>query len=79
VAARCSETLIAAYTRLHGVEGGTVAQAVIRQYFTAEARIRQSKWVFALGQVFHPVLGLSAAVSDIPPIPYIHSHATDAI
>jgi hypothetical protein len=39
-AARCSETLVAVYTRLHGVECGTAAQAVIRQSFTAEARIR---------------------------------------
>ena len=70
-AARCSETLVAVYTRRHGVEGGTVAQAVSRHSFTAEARIRQSMWVVALGQVFHPVLALSA-VSVIPPIPHIH-------
>ena len=51
-AARCSETLVAVYTRRHGVEVVTVAQAVIRQYFTAEALIRQSMWVVAMGHIF---------------------------
>jgi len=50
VAARCSETSVAVCTRLHGVEDGTVAQAVIRRCFTLEAQIRQlSMWIFALG------------------------------